>query len=142
MKKLIRSLVCVLLCACLALGTAFAGSADFSKYSDAELMQLLSDVQQEIADRRIAVSASLRGGDYIAGADIPTGKYVFSCTYTGSLWANFAVHSAGENGRLKYYEVITGDEGTYELLITLEEGDRLSCDEPFGLTVYAGVMFR
>jgi len=136
-----KKIVCAIICACLLVSGALA-EISLSGYTDAQLLELLTQVQQEIADRRIEASASLRGGDYIVGEDIPAGKYVFRCTYRGDWWANFSVYAERGSGKQKKWDIITKEDGEYECLLTLEAGDKLSCDEPFTLSVYAGVMFK
>lgn len=137
-----KRIVCAFICICLLCCAALADGIDLSKYSDAQILELLSQVQQEIVSRRIEKTANLRGGEYIAGEDIPTGKYVLTITYTGDWWANLTVYSERGNGKQKLWEMVTSDEGTFSKLITLEAGDKLTCDEPFELKVYAGVMFN
>ena len=130
---------------CIALALAFAlsmsaSALEFGSYSDAALLDLLRQVQQEVVDRRIEKTANLKGGEYVAGEDIPTGKFVLKCTYSGDWWANLTIYSA--SGSQELWEVITEEDGTFEKVITLEKGAKIECDEPFTLTVYAGIRFN
>lgn len=79
MKKILG----ILLAAVIALTslTALAEAIDFSGYNDAELIELLASVQQEIANRHIEKSASLPQGTYLVGKDIPAGSYDISVVY-------------------------------------------------------------
>lgn len=142
MSRFFRSVLCAIICACLLTGAAFAQGADLSHYSDNQLIELLYQVQQEIADRRIEAQASLPGGEYIAGKDIPAGKYIFKCVYKGTMWANLSVYGDRGKGKQKLWKLIVEEDGPFETMLTLEEGDQLKCDEPFTLTIHAGVMFR
>ncbi len=125
----------------------WAAEIDLSVYDDAALVELLQQVQQEMADRNIEKTADLSGGDYIAGRDIPVGTYVWTCRATGDDWGNITVYSMDTNGnkdKQKFWQV-AGAPGEGEepdsFMITLEEGDELSSGIPFSLTIYAGAKF-
>jgi len=140
MKKLVSLMLTISLLFCCAV--CVSEGTDFKSYSDEQLLKLIFDAQQEAANRKLALSADLMGGQYIAGVDIPTGKYIFKCTYKGDWWANMTVYTDKGNGRLKEWETITAEDGEFTLLLTLDENDCLSCDEPFTLTISTGIMFK
>ena len=139
MKKRIFALLMAALLLC---AFCFADGFDFSSYNDDQLLELIRAAQQEAADRHLSLSAELMGGSYIAGEDIPVGKYIFRCTYKGDWWANMTVYSDRGEGDQKEWEVITSDEGEVTMLLTLEMGDELECDAPFTLEMSRGIMFR
>ena len=139
MKKILAMLLALML---LLSWTCIGEGIQLDSLTNDELLELLQSVQQEIADRKIEKTASLMGGKYIAGEDIPSGKYVLRCTYDGDLWASLTIYSNRGNGSQKVWEIITEDDGEFEMLIDLEQNDRLSLDIPFTLTIYVGVMFN
>lgn len=84
MKKVLGILIAVLIV--LTSLPVLAERVDFSAYNDAELIELLASVQQEIANRHIEKSATLPEGSYIVGKDIPVGSYDITVSYKGSMW--------------------------------------------------------
>ena len=138
MKKLICAVIAVLL----LVSACAAETVDLSKYTDAQVLELLTLVQQEVVDRKLSKTARLSGGEYIAGEDIPAGKYVFTCSYKGYVWANFTVYSDRGSGKQKIWELITEDDGVFSRVITLDMDDQLKCDQPFTLSVYTGISFN
>ena len=126
----------------------WADSLDLSGYDDTALVELLGQVQQEVADRHIEKTAELQAGDYIGGRDVPEGTYVGHCMASGDDWGNVTVYSLDENGahdKQLLWEVVSAPEAGEEqdsFLITINEGDELSSSVPFGLTIYAGAAFK
>lgn len=143
-----KRLICVILVGLVVFFcmSSFAEGIDFSSYSDSALIDLLSAVQQEIADRHIAKSANLPQGSYIVGRDIPAGTYDISVTFTGSMWMDIYVYADGGNGEQKqdFTVFANGDygDGTGFFHVELVEGDLLRCTAPITLTVSAGIMFK
>ena len=76
----------------------WADSLDLSGYDDTALVELLGQVQQEVADRHIEKTAELQAGDYIGGRDVPEGTYVWHCMASGDDWGTVTVYSLDENG--------------------------------------------
>ena len=144
MKKYTGILMAVLIS--LVSLTALAETADFSSYSDADLVKHLAAVQQEIADRHIEKSANLPQGSYIAGKDIPIGVYDIDVVYKGSLWMDVEVYADGGNGERKQDFTVfkngTNGDGTGNFHVELAEGDQLKCTAPITLTISGGVMFK
>lgn len=143
MKKLVVLLVALVLMA--YTGTTLAEGIDLAGMSDDEIVALMSRVQEEIVARHIEGTATLAGGTYIAGKDIPTGSYVFTCLATGEDWGNVTIYSEKGEGKQLFWEVVSApDEGAEpeSFFITLNEDDQLKSGVPFSLTIYAGVSFK
>ena len=70
----------LILCLTMASGTITIAeeAMDFSSYSDADLLELLADIQSEVAVRKIEKTAHLTAGTYIGGRDIPVGSYILA----------------------------------------------------------------
>lgn len=140
-----RTLICILLVALLLLPSALAEAPDLSSMTDDEIVALLTKVNQEVAKRGIAKTAKLPEGAYIAGTDIPTGKYIFTVLATGDDWGNVTVYSDGGKGKQKLWNVVTAPEKGAEpdtIFITLEKGDQLKSGVPFSLTIMPGAIFQ
>ena len=148
MKKLRAFIACTLMLCLLAVlcgNAAAAGAIDLSTLSDEELEQLLTDVQQEIVNRGISKTAVLPKGAYIAGEDLPTGKYLYTCLATGSDWGNVTVYSNRGSGRQLLWEIVSAPENgkaNETFYLTLNDGDQLKSGVPFSLTINSKVFFR
>lgn len=73
MRKLI-----VLLTTCiiaLTIVSVSAESIDLSSYSNSDLLALYERIGYELAERDVYKSAEVHGGYYVAGSDIPNGRY-------------------------------------------------------------------
>ena len=125
---------------------AQAETLDLSSYSDTALVELLLNVQQEIADRRIEKSANLPAGSYIVGKDLPVGVYDISVIYNGSMWMDIYVYADGGDGDKKQEFTVFADgnygDGTGAFHVDLAEGGLLKCSAPITLTISVGVMFE
>ncbi len=124
---------------------ATAEEVELASLSDEQVVALLRRVQEEIVARHIEATATLMGGAYIAGRDIPAGAYVYTCMASGDDWGNVSIYSEeGEGKQLFWKVVLAPDEGEppEAFFITLNTGDRLKSDVPFSLTIYAGVTFK
>jgi hypothetical protein len=126
----------------------WADSLDLSAYDDTALVELLEQVQQEVTDRHIEKTAELQSGKYIGGRDVPSGTYIWTCMATGEDWGNVTVYTLDENGnhdKQSVWQVVSAPENGEEqesFLITLNEGDELSSQVPFSLTIYTGPAFK
>ena len=143
MKKLIVLLVAVMLMAYTS--TALAEGFDLAGMSDDEIVALMGRVQEEIVARHIEGTATLAGGTYIAGKDIPAGSYVFTCLATGDDWGNVTIYSEKGEGKQLFWEVVSAPEEGADpesFFITLNDDDQLKSGVPFSLTIYAGVSFK
>ena len=126
-------------------GTALAEDIDLGALSDGEIMALRDRIQEEIVARHIEATATLSGGAYIAGRDLPAGSYVFTCLATGDDWGNVTIYSKKGEGRQLFWEVVSAPEEGQppeSFFITLNEDDQLKSGVPFSLTVYTGVVFK
>ena len=101
MKKLIVLLMTLVFAACATM--AFAEEIDLAGLSDDEIVTLMGRVQEEIVARHIEGTATLAGGTYIAGKDIPAGSYVFTCLATGDDWGNVTIYS--EKGEIIQFTI-------------------------------------
>lgn len=143
MKKWITLLLTLALTTCT--GLALAEEVDLARLSDDALVELMGRVREEIVARRIEATATLSGGTYIAGKDVPVGSYVYTCLATGDDWGNVTVYSEGDEGEQLFWEVVSApDEGeeAESFFITLNEGDKLESQVPFSLTIFAGITFK
>lgn len=144
-----KSFAAVLLCLVLLLMSAFpalaADNIDLSALTDAEIVDLLGRVTNELAARGLPKTAKLSKGAYIAGRDLPAGTYIFTVLAKGSDWGNVTVYSDGGKGKQLMWDVVAApDEGEEPetLFIKLEEGDELKSGVPFSLTISTGILFQ
>ena len=140
-----RRFLCCLLVCLLLIPVALAAKPDLSSMTDDEIVELLTEVNEAIVKRGIAKTAKLPEGAYIAGVDIPAGKYIFTVLATGDDWGNVTVYSEGGKGKQKLWNVVAAPENGAEpdtIFITLEEGDQLKSGVPFSLTIMPGAIFK
>lgn len=140
-----RRFLCLLLVTLLLVPFACAETVDLSRMSDAEVVELLNRVNAEIVSRGISKTAKLPQGAYIAGKDLPAGKYILTVMATGNDWGNVTVYSDGGKGRQLLWEVVTAPEAGQDpetIFVTLSEGDELKSGVPFSLTIMAGAVFQ
>lgn len=140
-----RRFVCCLLVFLLLIPAAFADSINLSSLSDAEIVDLLTKVNAEIVSRGINKTAKLPQGAYIAGKDIPAGKYIFTVMAVGDDWGNVTVYSEGGKGKQLLWEVVSAPEKGQDpetIFITLNDGDQLKSGVPFSLTIMSGALFQ
>ena len=140
-----RCFVCLLLTCVLLISAAVADTVDLSGMSDDEIVELLNQVNTEIVSRGINKTATLPQGSYIAGRDLPVGRYIYTCLATGKNWGNVTVYSDGGKGNQILWNVVSApDEGEdpATIFITLNEDDELKSGVPFSLTVYSGISFK
>lgn len=132
--------------------TIYASSEeiDYSQYDDATIVQMLSDIQAEIAKRGIEKTATLRQGNYSCPEDLPSGSYVLHATAekmtNGSIWVadpGFTIQTDGYPDKyslLEYIGIVGNKEAEYK--ITLKEGSMLHIPCPATLTIMSGVLFQ
>lgn len=137
--------ICLVMVAMLLVLPAKADTFDLSKMTDDEIVALLNSVNDEIVSRGINKTASLPQGSYIAGKDLPVGRYIFTCKATGDDWGNVTVKSDGGSGKLIIWEVVSAPgegEEPQTIFITLSKGDELKSGVPFALTIMSGAIFK
>ena len=140
-----RRFACLLAVLLLLVPAAVADTADLSALSDDEVIALLDKVNEEIVRRGINKTAKLPEGSYIAGNDLPAGKYIFTCLATGDDWGNVTVYSDGGKGKHILWNVVSAPENGEEpatIFINLNEGDELKSGVPFSLTIMSGALFQ
>ena len=140
-----RRFICCQLIALLLVPAAIADTVDLSSMNDAEIVVLLDQVNQEIADRGINKTAKLPQGSYIGGRDLPAGRYILTILTKGDDWGNLTVKSEEGSGKLILWDVVSAPENGEEpetIFITLSKGDELKCDVPFSLTIMSGAVFQ
>ena len=143
MKRMIAMFVALAILACA--GAALAEGIDLAGLTDDEIVALWQRVQDELVARRIEGTATLMGGTYIAGRDVPAGAYVYTCLATGDDWGNVTVYSDRGEGDLLFWEVVSAPEdgqAPESFFVSLNEGDQLKSGVPFSLTIYAGASFK
>ncbi len=137
--------VCVLVVCLLLIPIAVADGVDLSSMSNDEIVDLLNKVNTEIVNRGINKTATLPQGTYLAGSDLPAGRYIFTCLAVGDDWGNVTVYSDGGKGKQILWNVVSApDEGQdpTTIFITLNEGDELKSGVPFSLTIMSGAIFQ
>ena len=146
-----KKYIAIILTIAMLVGTSsltWADLIDLSGYDDTALVELLSQVQQEIVNRHIEKTAELPAGKYIGGQDIPAGTFIWTCMAQGDDWGNVTVYSLdadGSHDKQKFWDVAgTPEEGEEvdSFMITVEEGDELESGIPFSLTIYTGAKFH
>ena len=138
-----RRFFCLLLVSLLIVPFALADKVDLSSMSDDEIVELLTQVNQEVVTRRINKTAKMAQGSYVGGRDVPVGKYVFTCTAKGNDWGNMFVYNA--EGKQIEWEVVSAPEQGEDpqtVFVTLEKDYTLKCSTPFTLTVMSGAIFE
>ena len=131
--------------ALLLVPVAIADTVDLSSMTDSEIVALLDQVNQEIANRGINKTAKLPQGSYIGGRDLPAGRYILTILAKGDDWGNLTVKSEEGSGKLILWDVVSAPENGEEpetIFITLNKGDELKCDVPFSLTIMSGAVFQ
>ena len=137
-----RFISCLLVCF-LLISVSFADTIDLSSFSDDEIVALLAKVNDEVVSRGINKTAKLPQGAYIAGKDIPAGRYIFTCLAKDDDWGNLTVKSDQGSGKLILWEVVSAsDEEQATVFITLSKDDELKCGVPFSLTIMTGAVFE
>ncbi len=145
MASVFRRLFCLVLVCLLLVPCAFAESINLSSLSDAEIVDLLKKVNAELVSRGINKTAKLPQGAYIAGKDIPAGKYIFTVMAVGDDWGNVTVYSEGGKGKQLLWEVVAAPENGQDsetIFITLNDGDQLKSGVPFSLTIMSAAIFQ
>ena len=135
-----RFLCCLLVC--LLLVSVASAVVDLSSMSDDEILTLLSQVNQEVVSRGLNKTAKLPQGGYIAGQDIPVGRYFFTSMAQGDDWGNVTVKSEEGKGSLLLWEVVSAKDEPEKIFITLNKGDKLESGVPFSLTIMSGAIFE
>ena len=118
---------------------------DLAALSDADITALLEQVNAEIVRRGIEKTATLPKGSYIAGRDLPAGRYIYTCLAQGDDWGNVTVRTDEGSGDQLMWHVVSAPENGEDpetIYVTLNEGDELKSGVPFSLTVAPGVFFR
>ncbi len=111
---------------------------DLSQYSDDEILAIYSLVGQEIVSRRINKTAKVPGGSYVAGVDLPAGKYTLE-TIDDS-WGTSVYIYTDSTKNLKLDEAYVKAGQSYTL--NLEDGNMFVTDKDVVLTIYTGISFN
>ena len=112
---------------------------DLSEYTDEEIVELLSLVNQEIVDRHIEKTATLPEGTYTIGVDIPAGKYIYTPINTDGWWGNITLYNDDTQEEEILHEMVDEDGKFY---IVLQDGNVFVSDEEFNLTIRSGALFE
>jgi len=147
MKKWLVVVLASLLLVLSVIGTVYADTDgfDLAGLTDDEIIALMEDVTYELVKRGIEKTATLSKGTYIAGIDLPAGKYVYTCLAQGDDWGNLTIYSdRGEGSQLLWEVVSASKEGEQPttIFMTLNEGDQLKSGVPFSLTIQTGIKFK
>ena len=137
-----RLLLCFFLVTVFLVSTAMADLVDFSSLTDDEVLSLLDQVNQEVVSRGLNKTAKLPQGSYVAGKDLPVGRYIFTSMAKGEDWGNLIVKSDEGKGSLLLWEVITASDEPETVFITLNKGDKLESGVPFSLTIMSSAIFQ
>lgn len=142
MKKLIANII---ICSILLGTTCLAASSiNLSDLTDDELIELQYDVLQEMMDRHVNKTASLKAGTYICGIDFPAGSYdinpqdgVTEYSVTGG-----TVEDNGDLGGVDIYESYNEEDTDKTYHGTFVENMWIEVDEPFTMTIFSGAVFE
>ena len=137
-----RRFLCCLLVCLLLIPAALADTIDLSVLSDDEIVALLNQVNEEIVSRGINKTAKLPQGGYIAGKDLPVGRYIYTSMAKGDDWGNLTVKADEGKGSLILWEVVSASDDPETVFITLNKGDKLESQVPFSLTIMSGALFQ
>jgi hypothetical protein len=142
---LIRLSLACLLGLLIHIPVASAQAFNFSSLSNARLVELSQQVTREIVARGINKTARLPQGIYVAGKDIPAGRYVYTCMATGDDWGNLFIYSSTDKSETLLHEVVSAPERGQKpqtLFFTLSDGNQLESSVPFAITITQGVVFN
>lgn len=122
------------------LSLAYADSpADLSKYSDAELIRLYSDVKSEFERRDLVYRIKLQEGMYTVGFDFPEGLYYVYPAYSAIL-STYKADNAPAFRTSEYTLFPSSEPFLFEFyegtIITLKSGSvrLVSCVDGYGRT--------
>lgn len=107
-----------------------------SELSDEQIVALSQELNQEIMDRGIEKKAEVTPGTYIAGKDIPTGKYDFFSPTDNKTLGEITVQRADENDDFLWRNAPREEDFQYQF--ELKEGDVLEIRRTGTLTMVAG----
>lgn len=142
--KRILSLTAALLLLCTA-AVAQTASLNVSTLSDDEVLQLYKQLNQELVSRGLEKTAVMPKGTYLVGEALPAGQYIYTCMAQGSDWGNMTVYADGGKGDQLVWEVLLAPEEGEQpetVFLKLKEGDELSSQVPFSLTISPGIHFQ
>lgn len=150
MKKIISAFL-VLTCLCFSIVVVHSEPFDLSELSDEEIVELFSQVQNELVERNIQKSATMSEGFYIVGEDMPAGKYIFTCTCSAKYGAYLYVFENSDMLAEEEYKMCysfqpkdeNGNTGEYSIYLNLTEGNVVFIkDITATLTISSGLMFQ
>ena len=140
MKK--RFLILIILSFIVIAIPVISESIDLSKYDDTALVELLHNIQDEIANRGIKEKKSFPIGEYICGKDFPAGKYILSFTTEqkteACIWVYDPAFSREDDQYTIFYKYITHRDVTtnyidgqqYDYTVDIKEGNVLKVELP------------
>ena len=137
MKKTVTIIVALFFVLILASASIAEGLIDFSRYTLEELIQIKSDLTEEITKRPGGQKMTLGSGQYRIGEDIPAGVYTFKYVQNGDKDVSRTDYYVYENESMYKYDVDRlwlGDmprlegslKGNGETRISLYPGEYLS----------------
>ena len=138
-----RILTIILTITLLTMAVAFADSLiDLSKYSDAQLKEILLLVNQEMVNRKIVKQAKIPAGQYIVGTDIPAGKYEITEQKASSIFGPLIeVYSNGKSdfsNMIVYNLMDPGDT----MIVELKNGYLFETNSAIILKTFTGISFE
>ena len=127
----VKKVIALLVSCCLVIAFNLAiAEVGFSQMTDEELLQAQEELQKEIVDRGLLKKITLPSGLFVAGVDIPAGKYIVTAaTVNPARYAYIAIYKDMESASSilssisTIFEQILPDYGS--CMITLEEGQVL-----------------
>lgn len=137
MKNFLALILTICLLAVSGTVACAEGTHDLSGYSDSDLIALLTEVQSEIAARKIEKTAHLTAGTCIGGRDIPVGTYILAAARNEDehgIVSLRLVNDPADDYPSKLYEHKMGDD-VYSVFVTIAEGDTLIIPFPYTLTI-------
>ena len=142
MKKLAVAILglFVLITGCIGLSES-ESIFTISSLSDEELIELYSQINEEIVNRKIEKTAKLLAGTYEIGKDIPAGDYMIVVDNTEQSYASFLVIRDPRVYKYDHNGVPAGQKAQFYLTFT--DGEIVEVYAPFELTIKGrGITFE
>ena len=121
----------------------YAIDLDLSGYTDEQIIELNSLVNQELVNRKIEKHAKIDPGKYLVGVDIPVGTYIFRSADTSEERIFVQVFNNDEsminNNMAAYFRL---DAEKTEFRVHLIDGNMLYLDKPIYIYIFTGIVFE
>lgn len=138
-------ILCSLLVCLLLIPAALADVPKISELTDAEIVELLGKVNEELVGRGIEKSAELPAGKYTGGKDLPAGSYIIFCktddSHHGIVWVSAAADDLNNQYPSILYEHVSFNSEE-KFRVTIKEGGILNLPFAATVSISAGLLFK